>query len=76
MTKVGRNELCPCGSGKKHKRCCAARQPRSSRMMLIVVTGVALLALFLVVTQFTTDREASGPRRVWDPQHGHYHDVP
>ncbi|OQX28290.1 MAG: preprotein translocase subunit SecA [Desulfobacteraceae bacterium IS3] len=22
--KVGRNELCPCGSGKKHKRCCGA----------------------------------------------------
>ena len=21
--KVGRNELCPCGSGKKFKRCCA-----------------------------------------------------
>lgn len=21
-SKVGRNELCPCGSGKKHKRCC------------------------------------------------------
>jgi len=20
--KVGRNELCPCGSGKKHKKCC------------------------------------------------------
>jgi hypothetical protein len=20
--KVGRNELCPCGSGLKHKRCC------------------------------------------------------
>jgi len=20
--KVGRNEVCPCGSGKKHKRCC------------------------------------------------------
>jgi hypothetical protein len=19
---VGRNELCPCGSGKKHKKCC------------------------------------------------------
>jgi hypothetical protein len=24
--KVGRNELCPCGSGKKFKRCCGARQ--------------------------------------------------
>ena len=20
--KVGRNELCPCGSGKKYKKCC------------------------------------------------------
>lgn len=23
--KVGRNELCPCGSGQKHKRCCAPK---------------------------------------------------
>lgn len=23
MTKVGRNERCPCGSGKKYKKCCA-----------------------------------------------------
>lgn len=22
MTKVGRNQLCPCGSGKKYKKCC------------------------------------------------------
>lgn len=22
LSKVGRNELCPCGSGKKYKRCC------------------------------------------------------
>lgn len=26
MTKVGRNEPCPCGSGKKHKRCCLFKQ--------------------------------------------------
>jgi hypothetical protein len=24
--KVGRNEPCPCGSGKKHKQCCLGRQ--------------------------------------------------
>jgi SWIM/SEC-C metal-binding protein len=24
-TKVGRNELCPCGSGTKYKRCCAEK---------------------------------------------------
>ena len=23
MNKIGRNELCPCGSGKKYKRCCS-----------------------------------------------------
>lgn len=21
-TKIGRNDLCPCGSGKKYKKCC------------------------------------------------------
>lgn len=25
--RVGRNDPCPCGSGKKHKRCCLARVP-------------------------------------------------
>jgi uncharacterized protein YecA (UPF0149 family) len=24
--KVGRNELCPCGSGKKFKHCCLAKK--------------------------------------------------
>jgi hypothetical protein len=24
-TRVGRNDPCPCGSGKKHKRCCLGR---------------------------------------------------
>ncbi|MGH7408031.1 MAG: SEC-C metal-binding domain-containing protein, partial [Candidatus Methylomirabilales bacterium] len=24
LGKVGRNDPCPCGSGKKHKRCCGA----------------------------------------------------
>jgi tetratricopeptide (TPR) repeat protein len=25
MAKVGRNQSCPCGSGKKYKRCCLAQ---------------------------------------------------
>ncbi|WP_232279019.1 SEC-C metal-binding domain-containing protein [Geotalea uraniireducens] len=24
MEKVGRNDPCPCGSGKKHKKCCGS----------------------------------------------------
>jgi len=32
MAKIGRNDTCPCGSGKKYKRCCwaAATAPSSS----------------------------------------------
>lgn len=26
MTKAGRNDHCPCGSGKKHKKCCLLKQ--------------------------------------------------
>jgi hypothetical protein len=29
MAKIGRNEQCPCRSGKKYKYCCALNQPRS-----------------------------------------------
>jgi len=25
MAKIGRNQPCPCGSGKKHKRCCLGK---------------------------------------------------
>ena len=27
MGKIGRNEPCPCGSGKKFKRCCLGKEP-------------------------------------------------
>jgi hypothetical protein len=26
MTKIGRNDSCPCGSGKKYKRCCEQKE--------------------------------------------------
>ena len=25
LSKIGRNEPCPCGSGKKYKKCCIGR---------------------------------------------------
>ncbi len=26
MSKIGRNDMCPCGSGIKYKRCCLPRK--------------------------------------------------
>jgi len=31
MAKIGRNDLCLCGSGKKYKRCCMARDEAVAR---------------------------------------------
>lgn len=29
MKEIGRNDPCPCGSGKKYKKCCMGKKPRS-----------------------------------------------
>lgn len=45
MKKVGRNDPCPCGSGKKYKKCCekkSAMQKRETK----VLTGSAIGNLF------------------------------
>ena len=31
MAKTGRNNPCPCGSGKKYKQCCLARDEAAER---------------------------------------------
>ena len=34
MVKIGRNDLCPCGSGKKYKRCCMSNSYQESHQHL------------------------------------------
>jgi Tfp pilus assembly protein PilF len=33
MAKIGRNEPCPCGSGKKYKQCCLAKDEQAARVV-------------------------------------------
>ena len=73
--RVGRNDPCPCGSGRKYKQCCARKQDQMSRVGLIAVVGVIVAMAAVLVYTFTTER-GSGTRQVWDPEHGHYHTVP
>jgi hypothetical protein len=75
MSKPGRNDQCPCGSGRKYKKCCETKSSgaRSSRMLMIVVGAAVLAALAAGVASFTGERTSNV--RVWDPAHGHYHDA-
>lgn len=77
MAKIGRNNPCPCGSGKKFKRCCEGKQQgggMSARFTLIAVAGAMLAALLIGIATFTGDNSTAGVR-IWSPEHGHYHNA-
>ena len=74
MPKIGRNDPCHCGSGKKYKRCHGVQEASSgaSRLMLLAVAGAMLAALIVGIASFTGDGPSGG--RVWSAEHGHWHD--
>jgi hypothetical protein len=77
MAKPGRNELCPCGSGKKYKKCHETQESGGAAQgrVLMILVGLAVAgAIVAGIAQFTGERSTSGTR-VWDPAHGHYHDA-
>ncbi len=41
MTATGRNDPCPCGSGKKYKQCCLAKDEAKAREALAKRTAEA-----------------------------------
>jgi hypothetical protein len=76
MAKPGRNDQCPCGSGRKFKKCCELKTAgrTQSRLLMITVGAAVLAALAAGIASFTTEGSRSSVR-VWDPAHGHYHDA-
>ena len=74
--KAGRNDPCPCGSGKKYKRCCEVgrQRGRNSRAMVFVVLAILAGAIVAAVSSLGEDASpVAAPGRVWSPEHGHYH---
>ena len=75
-TKAGRNDPCPCGSGKKFKRCCGVKQAadRGSRLMVALVILVIAGAFAAALVNFGDEGYAQPTAgKVWSPEHGHYH---
>jgi hypothetical protein len=82
--KVGRNDPCPCGSGKKLKHCCAARAQRRAETRdslakgLFYIVGplaVVVAGAVLVSTLFGDTVGDDGLERIWSADHGHWHVV-
>ncbi len=79
--KTGRNDPCPCGSGKKYKQCCEGKAAEKTTFLtkwIAVIVGilVLLVAVGTVASFFTDDQSNNAPPgQVWSPDHGHWHDA-
>lgn len=80
--KIGRNEPCPCDSGKKYKHCCGAKVQKRARFYdsaakgLFYLFGPVAIALIAVMSIAALRGGAAGDdglERVWSAAHGHWH---
>ena len=46
MEKTGRNDPCPCGSGKKFKKCCESKAPKKSIGSAQILSGANKMSSF------------------------------
>jgi hypothetical protein len=79
MEKIGRNALCPCGSGKKYKHCCIEKTSSMSlrqKLLFALIVLILLGGLIMAVASFRSLEPGSGSNRVWSEEHQHWHDAP
>jgi hypothetical protein len=80
-TKVGRNDPCPCGSGRKHKHCCERKQIKREHLRDSVGKGLfyILAPLFVVmlgvmaVASLRSGQDTDEPPKIWSAAHNHWH---
>lgn len=60
--RVGRNESCPCGSGKKFKSCCEGKASRgASRGLMLLVGAIGAVAIVGLVSLVAGTRKTPTP---------------
>ena len=58
--RVGRNEACPCGSGKKFKACCEGKQTRGvSRGLIALLGAIGIVAAVGMVAAIRDNNDES-----------------
>ena len=73
VPRAGRNDLCPCGSGKKYKHCHEARANSLTTWQKAGLMLVGAAAIGGLVLAFTNRADEAAPTGVWSAEHGHYH---
>jgi len=81
--KVHRNDPCPCGSGKKYKRCCMEKTSKKEvvsyslwAVMGLITLSIAVVFIYSLFHIEESDSPRTGNRsRVWSQEHGHWHNV-
>ncbi len=76
--KIGRNDPCPCGSGKKYKACCAGKTARRdtllSKGMVALLSALLIVGIVAIAALFSASDRRTEATRVWSSEHGHWHD--
>jgi tetratricopeptide (TPR) repeat protein len=69
MSKIGRNEPCPCGSGKKYKRCCLHQHEAAAAERAAAAAAQAAAQLAPPVLAWDDDGLDDASNRVVDLVH-------
>ena len=68
--EVGRNDPCPCGSGKKYKKCCLSKAPPKKTFTAKSLMGrIAPLQRMVVDAAAETARAAEETQKKFQEQH-------
>ncbi len=77
---VGRNDPCPCGSGKKYKKCCGLPKEdhtesvlRLGRFVLAAVILIAAVAGARALLSGDEEGAVEEVQRIWSVEHNHWH---
>ena len=77
--KTGRNDPCPCGSGKKYKQCCLGKEaamPLYQKLLIALLALILVGGLLQVVSSLRNHEPGAGGQqggKVWSEEHQHWH---